>query len=162
MSLIDVLRQRAQNSPDHSLFTQINVRGTEVDSITCTQLLRKAERIGALLVDKGRMNPGEHVALIFPPGIDLIAAFYGCQAAGTNLVTEFCIQEELILSIGLAILVDYESVTVLYFCRYDTRLYPSSSSSKFANDFTNSSYDSRCVESRSSSFNVFCYKTAEV
>uniref|UniRef100_A0A0N5ARI6 Disco-interacting protein 2-like protein C n=1 Tax=Syphacia muris TaxID=451379 RepID=A0A0N5ARI6_9BILA len=81
-SLVEVLRQRAQNSPDHILFTQMNARGTEVDSITCSQLLKKAERIATLLVDKGRMNQGEHVALVFPPGIDLIAAFYGCQVAG--------------------------------------------------------------------------------
>lgn len=82
LSLIDVLRQRAQGSPEHVLFTQMNARGTEVDSVNCVQLLRKAERIGTLLIDKGRLSPGEHVALIFPPGIDLIAAFYGCQAAG--------------------------------------------------------------------------------
>lgn len=81
-NLIDLLRQRAQSSPDHVLFTLMNSRGTEVESITCSQLLKKAERIGLLLIDKGRLNPGDHVALIFPPGIDLIAAFYGCQAAG--------------------------------------------------------------------------------
>ncbi|KAL3999067.1 AMP-binding enzyme family protein [Acanthocheilonema viteae] len=81
-SLIEVLRQRSQTSPDHILFTLMNSRGTEIESITCAQLLKRAERIGSMLTDKGRLNPGEHVALIFPPGIDLIAAFYGCQAAG--------------------------------------------------------------------------------
>lgn len=80
--LIDVLRQRAHTSPDHVLFTQMNARGAEVLSVTCLQLLRRAERIGALLLDKGHLNVGDHVALIFPPGIDLIAAFYGCQSAG--------------------------------------------------------------------------------
>ncbi|VDM91385.1 unnamed protein product [Litomosoides sigmodontis] len=81
-SLMEVLRQRSQTSPDHILFTLMNSRGTEMESITCAQLLKRAERIGSMLIDKGRLNPGEHVALIFPPGIDLIAAFYGCQAAG--------------------------------------------------------------------------------
>lgn len=80
--MIEVLRQRSQTSPDHVLFTLMNSRGTEMESITCAQLLKRAERIGSMLTDKGRLNPGEHVALIFPPGIDLIAAFYGCQAAG--------------------------------------------------------------------------------
>uniref|UniRef100_A0A158Q7U2 AMP-binding domain-containing protein n=1 Tax=Elaeophora elaphi TaxID=1147741 RepID=A0A158Q7U2_9BILA len=82
VSLMEVLRHRSQTSPDHILFTLMNSRGTEMESITCAQLLKKAERIGSMLIDKGRLNPGEHVALIFPPGIDLIAAFYGCQAAG--------------------------------------------------------------------------------
>uniref|UniRef100_A0A183E0X8 AMP-binding domain-containing protein n=1 Tax=Gongylonema pulchrum TaxID=637853 RepID=A0A183E0X8_9BILA len=81
-SLMEVLRQRSQTSPDHVLFTLMNSRGAEAESITCAQLLKRAERIGSMLMEKGRLNPGEHVALIFPPGIDLIAAFYGCQAAG--------------------------------------------------------------------------------
>ncbi|VDN01151.1 unnamed protein product [Thelazia callipaeda] len=81
-SLVEVLRQRSQTSPDHILFTLINSRGTETESTTCAQLLKKAERIASMLIDRGRLNSGEHVALIFPPGIDLIAAFYGCQVAG--------------------------------------------------------------------------------
>lgn len=85
-SLMEVLRQRSQTSPDHLLFTLMNSRGAETESITCAQLLKRAERIGSMLTDKGRLNPGEHVALIFPPGIDLIAAFYGCQAAGALIL----------------------------------------------------------------------------
>ncbi|MFH4983206.1 hypothetical protein AB6A40_009915 [Gnathostoma spinigerum] len=73
--LIDILRHRAVTSPDHILHTQLNSKGTEVDSVTCLQLLRKAERIAALLIDSGHVSPGDHVALVFPHGVDLIAAF---------------------------------------------------------------------------------------
>ena len=52
-------------------------------------LFRKAERVGALLMDRARLNPGDHVALIFPPGLDLIVAFYGCLSAG---VVPVCIR----------------------------------------------------------------------
>ena len=31
-------------------------------------------------MEKGRLNTGDHVALIYPPGVDLIAAFYGWYA----------------------------------------------------------------------------------
>ncbi|EJW74685.1 hypothetical protein WUBG_14405 [Wuchereria bancrofti] len=71
-SLMEVLRQRSQTSPDHVLFTLMNSRGTETESITCAQLLKRAERIGSMRT----------CCFDFPPGIDLIAAFYGCQAAG--------------------------------------------------------------------------------
>lgn len=54
-------------------------------TLSCSQLHKKAERIGALLVEKGRINTGDHVALIFPPGIDLICAFYGCLYVGQYL-----------------------------------------------------------------------------
>uniref|UniRef100_A0A914XY41 AMP-dependent synthetase/ligase domain-containing protein n=1 Tax=Panagrolaimus superbus TaxID=310955 RepID=A0A914XY41_9BILA len=79
---IDILRQRVQQTPDHILFTLINSKGVEIDTLSCAQLLKKAERIGALLLDKGHLNAGDHVALIFPPGLELITAFYGCLAAG--------------------------------------------------------------------------------
>lgn len=72
-------------TPDHVLFTLINAKGMEVDNFNCQQLLKKAERIGALLLDKGHLSVGDHVALIFPPGLELIAAFYGCLAAGVFL-----------------------------------------------------------------------------
>ncbi len=35
-----------------------------------------------MLIDKGQLNSGDHVALIFPPGADLIVAFYGCLYVG--------------------------------------------------------------------------------
>lgn len=51
-------------------------------AISCLQLHKRAERIGALLIDKVKLSPGDHVALIYPPGLELIAAFYGCLYAG--------------------------------------------------------------------------------
>lgn len=50
--------------------------------LSCSELHKKAERIGNLLVEKGRVNTGDPVALIFPPGLDLICAFYGCLYVG--------------------------------------------------------------------------------
>lgn len=80
------MRQRAAQSPDHVLYTLVNSKGVETVSLTCAQLLRKAERIGLLLLEKGHLNQGDHVALIFPPGIDLITAFYGCLCVGKTFV----------------------------------------------------------------------------
>jgi len=90
-NLVDIIRQRAQSSPDHVLFTLINAKGTEVDSLSCLQLQRKAERIGSLLMEKAHLNVGDHVALIFPPGIDLIAAFYGCLCVGKCIIMYVCL-----------------------------------------------------------------------
>ncbi len=52
--------------------------------MTCSQLHKKAERIGAVLIDKAHLNTGDHVALIYPPGLELIAAFFGCLYVGKN------------------------------------------------------------------------------
>jgi acyl-CoA synthetase (AMP-forming)/AMP-acid ligase II len=58
------------------------LQGQAASAMTCFQLHKKAERIGAMLIDKARVNTGDHVALIYPPGLDLIAAFYGCLYVG--------------------------------------------------------------------------------
>ena len=67
-------------------------------ALTCSQLHKKAERVGGLLQEKGRVNTGDHVALIFPPGMDLIVAFYGCLYIGKithsifqNSITFICL-----------------------------------------------------------------------
>lgn len=33
-------------------------------------------------MEKGKLNIGNHVALLYPPGLELIAAFYGCLYVG--------------------------------------------------------------------------------
>ncbi|CAH1788578.1 unnamed protein product [Owenia fusiformis] len=85
--LSEILQWRAHTTPDHQLYSMINAKGQVQATLNCGQLHRKAERIAALLLEKGRLNTGEHVALIFPPGIDLIAATYGCLYAGAVPVT---------------------------------------------------------------------------
>ncbi|KAJ3592313.1 hypothetical protein NHX12_007441 [Muraenolepis orangiensis] len=83
----DVLQWRAQATPDHPLFLVLNSKGTVASSASCLQLHKRAERVAVALVEKGRLNAGDHVALVYPPGIDLIATFYGCLYAGCVPVT---------------------------------------------------------------------------
>ncbi|XP_067844112.1 disco-interacting protein 2 homolog A-like [Heptranchias perlo] len=85
--LADVLHWRAQTTPDHPLFLLLNAKGTIVNTATCIQLHKRAERVAAALLEKGRLNTGDHVALVYPPGIDLIMTFYGCLYAGCVPVT---------------------------------------------------------------------------
>ena len=45
-------------------FAQNQVQQT----MTCSQLHKRAERIGCMLMEKGKLNSGDHVALVFHPG----------------------------------------------------------------------------------------------
>ncbi|XP_035264661.1 disco-interacting protein 2 homolog A-like isoform X3 [Anguilla anguilla] len=83
----DVLQWRAQATPDHPLFLLLNAKGTVASTASCLQLHKRAERVAVALMEKGRLNTGDHVALVYPPGIDLIATFYGCLYAGCVPVT---------------------------------------------------------------------------
>ncbi|KAJ8255299.1 hypothetical protein GJAV_G00203300 [Gymnothorax javanicus] len=85
--LQDVLQWRAQATPDHTLFLLLNAKGTVAGTASCLQLHKRAERVAMALMEKGRLNTGDHVALVYPPGIDLIATFYGCLYAGCVPVT---------------------------------------------------------------------------
>ncbi|XP_075463497.1 disco-interacting protein 2 homolog A isoform X3 [Ascaphus truei] len=85
--LADVLQWRAQTTPEHPLFLLLNAKGTVSSSASCLQLHKRAERVAAGLVEKARLGVGDHVALVYPPGIDLIATFYGCLYAGCIPIT---------------------------------------------------------------------------
>uniref|UniRef100_H0V1Q4 Disco interacting A n=1 Tax=Cavia porcellus TaxID=10141 RepID=H0V1Q4_CAVPO len=85
--LADVLQWRAHTTPDHALFLLLNAKGTVTSTATCVQLHKRAERVAAALIEKGRLDAGDHVALVYPPGVDLIAAFYGCLYCGCVPVT---------------------------------------------------------------------------
>ncbi|XP_040588432.1 disco-interacting protein 2 homolog A isoform X6 [Mesocricetus auratus] len=85
--LADVLQWRAHTTPDHPLFLLLNAKGTVTSTATCIQLHKRAERVAAALMEKGRLDAGDHVALVYPPGVDLIAAFYGCLYCGCVPVT---------------------------------------------------------------------------
>ncbi|XP_034040044.1 disco-interacting protein 2 homolog C isoform X1 [Thalassophryne amazonica] len=85
--LSEVLQWRAQTTPDHILYTLLNSRGTIASSLTCVQLHKRAEKIATMLAERGHLQDGDHIALVYPPGIDLIVAFYGCLYAGCVPIT---------------------------------------------------------------------------
>nr|XP_014014909.1 unnamed protein product [Salmo salar] len=85
--LSEVLQWRSQTTPDHILYTLLSSRGLVSSSLTCLQLHKRAERVAALLLERGGLQEGDHIALVYPPGIDLIAAFYGCLYAGCVPIT---------------------------------------------------------------------------
>jgi len=78
----EILKWRASTTPDHNLFTLLNSKGVEQATITCMQLHKRAERIANLLMEKGKVNSGDHISLVFPPSIDLICSFYACLYIG--------------------------------------------------------------------------------
>ncbi|CAF98741.1 unnamed protein product, partial [Tetraodon nigroviridis] len=65
--LSEVLQWRAQTTPDHVLYTLLSSRGAVSSSLTCLQLHKRAERVAALLMERGGLQEGDHVALVYPP-----------------------------------------------------------------------------------------------
>lgn len=56
-----VLRWRANSSPDHVLYTLLNSKGAISKTLTCSELHKRAEKIAALIQERGKINAGDHV-----------------------------------------------------------------------------------------------------
>ncbi|CAB4006128.1 disco-interacting 2-like isoform X1 [Paramuricea clavata] len=80
--LSEVLRWRAQSTPDHVLYSLLNTKGGLASTLSCIQLHKRAERVAQMAMECGDLSSGDRIALVFPPGIDLVVAVYACLYAG--------------------------------------------------------------------------------
>jgi len=86
-TLIDLLHQRSAATPDRLAFTFLSDGEQEGARVSYRELDRQARAIAALLCEHG--SAGERVLLLYPPGLDYIAAFFGCLYAGMVAVPAF-------------------------------------------------------------------------
>ncbi len=78
-NLVELLRYRALHQPNQTAFTFLeNEEGLE-STLTYQQLDAKARAIAVYL--QNILTPGDRVLLLYPPGLDYIAAFFGCLYA---------------------------------------------------------------------------------
>jgi len=74
VTLVDVLRQRAIDTPRRNAFTFDGAKLTYAD------LDIRARAMAAKLQRRG--DTGERALLVYPPGLDFVAALFGCLYAG--------------------------------------------------------------------------------
>src|SRR5207244_4875282 len=77
---VDVLHSRAQLQPDRTAFTWLADDPACDVPISYAALDLRARAIAGLLQRHGQ--PGERALLLVPPGLDFIAALFGCFYAG--------------------------------------------------------------------------------
>jgi acyl-CoA synthetase (AMP-forming)/AMP-acid ligase II len=87
-NLVDVLRERARDRSTDLAFTFLTDGEAEGDTLTYGQLDAKARSIAASLAMHG-LIPGERALLLYPPGLEFIAAFFGCLYAGIIAVPAY-------------------------------------------------------------------------
>lgn len=86
-TLVDLLRTRAVQQPDRIAYRFLADGETETASLTYQGLDRQSRAIAAQLQ---RLNlQGERALLLYPPGLDYIAAFFGCLYAGVIAVPAY-------------------------------------------------------------------------
>jgi thioester reductase-like protein len=81
-SVIDHLEMLADKHPAKLLYSFLDVNGDPIESYTYSSFLRRTKAIAGHLLKDGRFAPGDRLLLAYPPGLEMICAFFGCVKAG--------------------------------------------------------------------------------
>src|SRR5256884_1044839 len=82
-----VLAERAGRTPSHPAFTFLLDGETQEERFTYAELDARARAVGALLADAAA--PGDRVILLFPPGLEYVAAVFAFFAADAIAVPAY-------------------------------------------------------------------------
>ena len=86
-TLVDILRQRASRQPDRVAYTFLVDGENEAISFTYHQLEQKAQAIATYI--QSLCKAQARVLLLYPPGLDFVAAFFGCLYAGAIAIPAY-------------------------------------------------------------------------
>jgi amino acid adenylation domain-containing protein len=86
-TLVELLRWRALLAPDQLAYTFLVDGEAEAVSFTYGELDRQARAIAASI--QSSATQGDRALLLYPPGLDFIAAFFGCLYAGVVAVPAY-------------------------------------------------------------------------
>ncbi len=81
-SILGHLDRLADGHPDKLLYSYLDVNGDPTESYTYASFLHRVEAIAGHLWKEGRFAAGDRLLLAYPPGLEMICAFFGCVRAG--------------------------------------------------------------------------------
>jgi acyl-CoA synthetase (AMP-forming)/AMP-acid ligase II len=82
VSISDYLDRLADEHPDKLLYSYLDANGDPIESYTYASFLHRAQAIAGHLRKEGRFGAGDRLLLAYPPGLEMICAFFGCVRAG--------------------------------------------------------------------------------
>ncbi|UFJ41460.1 amino acid adenylation domain-containing protein [Brevibacillus humidisoli] len=86
-TMVELLQWRGREQPDQEAYRFLLDGEMTEESMTYAELDRQARMIGGMLQQMGAV--GERVLLLYQPGLDYIAAFFGCLYAGSIAVPAY-------------------------------------------------------------------------
>src|SRR6201993_1207269 len=81
-SILGHLDRLADEHPDKLLYSYLDVNGESTEAYTYTSFMHRTKAISGYLWKEGRFAPGDRLLLAYPPGLEMICAFFGCVRAG--------------------------------------------------------------------------------
>jgi thioester reductase-like protein len=81
-SLLDQMDRLAVEHPDKLLYSFLDLHGDPIESYTYASFQHRTKAIAGHLRREGRFAAGDRLLLAYPPGLEMICAFFGCVRAG--------------------------------------------------------------------------------
>jgi acyl-CoA synthetase (AMP-forming)/AMP-acid ligase II len=110
-SLVTLLARRAETQPDERAYIFLGDRGAEEAVISFRDLHDAAQAVATRLVEIA--GQGDRAALVFPPGLEFIVAFFGCLIAGVIAVPMMTPRRSSARDSSAAIVADCDPTIVL-------------------------------------------------
>ena len=86
-TLVELLRYRAESSPDRVVYRFLPGESKPEQRITYAELHRRAEGMAARIAETAR--PGDRALLLIPAGLEYVAAYFACLYAGVIAVPAY-------------------------------------------------------------------------
>ncbi|BCQ09722.1 2-succinylbenzoate--CoA ligase [Mycobacterium heckeshornense] len=85
-TLIDYLRTWEAQRPDQILFRFVDVEGRELEHYTYQSFAERTRELAAYLFAEAGLRRGDRALLVYPPGLEMVAAFFACARIGVIAV----------------------------------------------------------------------------
>lgn len=81
-SILDQLDKLGDEQPHKLLYAYLDLNGNPIESYTYASFLHRTKVIAGNLQKEHRFAAGDRLLLAYPPGLEMICAFFGCVRAG--------------------------------------------------------------------------------
>jgi thioester reductase-like protein len=85
-TLIDYLQMWEQRQPDQVLYRFVDVDGRELEQYTYQSFAERTRELAAYLATEVGLTSGDRVLLVYPPGLEMVAALIACARIGVVAV----------------------------------------------------------------------------
>jgi thioester reductase-like protein len=81
-SILDQLDRLGAEHPHKLLFSYLDLNGNTIECYSYASFIERTKAIAGHLLADGRLGAEDRVLLAYPPGLEMICAFFGCVRAG--------------------------------------------------------------------------------
>jgi thioester reductase-like protein len=81
-SILEQLDRLGNQHPHKILYSYLDLNGNPLETYTYASFLHRTKAIASHLLKDGRFAAGDRLLLAYPPGLEMICAFFGCLRAG--------------------------------------------------------------------------------